>query len=306
MYLITGPEELLLRRAAEKILDELRRAGDLDVVDVQGGELGEAGLPDLRTASLFGNPRALLVRRAQDLPAGLVDALLEQLDGTTPEATVLLLASGTQRLQRLARRIKELGGRIDVKPPAEWDRTGWPRLVLDEFRRHGRAADQAAVTAVLEHAGTDVSVIAEKVAQVVAAAPAGRIGAAQVDEVVSGHGSRGTFAVADAMCARDPQQALVLLRGALEAGLEPLLILGGLAYRLRSIVAAASGVAGDVGLKVSQGQARHLEAARRNFGPGELSAAFRTLADADVGLKSSDLPAELVIERAVVDIATRR
>jgi DNA polymerase III delta subunit len=59
------------------------------------------------------------------------------------------------------------------------------------------------------------------------------------------------------------------------------------------------------GLTVSAGQLRHLERARRNFGAGELTAAYRTLADADVALKGGELPPRLVIERAVVEVATQ-
>jgi DNA polymerase III subunit delta len=308
MYLFAGPEELLLRRAAERLLDELRSAaGELEVVDLRAPELGEQGLPDLRTGSLFGTPRAVLIRQAEQLPATLSQALVAELEGAPPEATVILLASGTQRIMKLAKRIKELGGRFDVAPPRDFEDKKWASLIAEEFRRHGRAADQAAVGAILQHAGTDVGTIAEKVAQVCAAAAPGRVGAAQVEEVVFGHGSRGAFAVADAMCDRNPQEAMVLLRGAMEAGQDPVMILGALAYRVRSIVAVAGGLAPkEVGLNITSGQANRLKGVRRNFGPGELTRAYRALAEADVEIKSGELPAELVIERAVLEIASRR
>jgi len=306
MYLLTGPEELLLRRAAERVLDDLRaEAGDLDVTDLRAGELGEQGLPDLRTGSLFGIPRAVLVRQAQELPADASAALLAELDGTPAEATVILMASGTGRIQKLAKRIAGLGGRVDVAPPPDWKTAEWERLVADEFRRRGRTADATAVAAILDRAGTDVPVIAEKVAQVAAAAPAGKVSAEHVEAVVVGHGNRGSFAVADAMCDRRPGDALELLRGVLESGDDPVMVLGALVYRLRSIVAVAGGLDGkEAGVRISQAQRRHLERARRNFGPGELTRAYRTLAAADVEIKSGDLPPAFVLERAVVTVAT--
>jgi hypothetical protein len=82
--------------------------------------------------------------------------------------------------------------------------------------------------------------------------------------------------------------------------------LGALAYRLRSIVAVAGGLDGKaVGLNISPGQARRLRAVRRNFGPGELTGAYAALAAADAEIKGGELPASLVIERAVVAVATR-
>ncbi len=304
--LLVGSEELLLRRAADTLLDELRAGGALDVVDVRAADVRERGLPDLATGSLFGDPRAVVVRDAQELPTEAASVLLAMLDGPPPEATVILLASGTGRIQALARRVKERGGRTDVAPPRDWEEQRWAQLVADEFRRHGRSADKAAVAAVLGHAGTDVATIAEKVAQVAAGAPAGRVSAAAVDALVVGHGSRGSFAVADAMCDRNPDQALELLRGVLEAGDDPVMVLGALSYRLRSLVAVAGNLdGGAVGLNISPGQARRLKAVRRNFGPGELTGAYRELARADYEIKAGELPPAFALERAVVAVATR-
>lgn len=306
MYLLAGPEELLLRRAADRILDELRQeTGDLDVVDVRAGDLGEHGLPDLRTGSLFGTPRAVLVREAQELPASVSGALVDELEGTPTEATVILLASGTGRIQKLAKRVKALGGRVDIAPPPDWKTAEWQRLVADEFRLRGRTGDSSAVAAILDHAGTDVGGIAEKVAQVAAAVPAGTITGEHVEANVVGHGNRGSFAVADAMCERRPTEALTLLRGVLESGDDPVMVLGALAYRLRSIVAVAGGLDNAAsGLRISPGQRRHLDRARRNFAPGELTRAYRTLADADRAIKSGDVPPAFVLEQAVVAVAT--
>jgi DNA polymerase III delta subunit len=305
-YLFTGAEELLVRRAGEQLLDELRgESSDLEVTDVRAPDLRDAGLPDLRTGSLFGTPRAVLVREAHDLPADVSAALLAELEGTPLEATVVLLASGTARIQKLARRIKELGGRVDVAAPREWEERKWEQLVTREFARHARKPGRGAIGAILAHAGLDVAAVAEKVAQVCATAPAGPVTAEHVEEVVVGHGSRGSFAVADAMCDRQPDRALELLRGVLESGDDPVMVLGALVYRMRSIVA----VAGDidpkrVGLNISGGQAGRLRGIRRNFGAGELTGAYRLLAEADLEIKSGDVPPDLAIERAVVAIAT--
>lgn len=306
IYLLTGPEELLVRRAADRILGELRaESGDLDLTDLRASELGEDGLPDLRTGSLFGTPRAVLVREAQELSAAVSGALLAAVEGSPPEATVILLATGTGRIQKLARRVKALGGRVDVAPPPDWKTAEWERLINDEFRYRGRTADRTAVAAILERAGTDVAAIAEKVAQVAATAAAGTVTGEHVEAVVVGHGNRGSFAVADAMCDRRPGEALTLLRGVLESGDDPVMVLGALAYRLRSIVAVAGNLDNDAtGLRLSQGQRRHLDRARRNFGPGELTRAYQTLAAADVEIKSGDLPPAFVLERAVVAVAT--
>jgi DNA polymerase-3 subunit delta len=306
MYLFAGPEELLLRRAADRLLEELRAEGPVELIDLRAADLREQGMPDLRTGSLFGDRRVVLLRDANELPADASATLLSMLDGPAPDAVVVLLATSTGRILKLAKRIKALGGRVDLAPPREWEDRKWAALVRDEFGQHQRRATPAAVTAILSHAGLDVSQIAEKVSQAVAGVPHGTVDDGDVERTVIGHGSRGSFAVADAMCARDPARALELLRGVLEGGSDPVMVLGALVYRLRSIVAVAGKVdPKSVDLRISRGQAHHLRSARDNFGPGELTRAVRTLADADVEIKSGELPSEFVIERAVVQIATR-
>lgn len=165
IVLFVGPEELLVRRSADELLDELRAAGGgaLDVVDVAAADIQEqGGLPDLRTASLFGTPRAVVVRDAQDLPAAAAAALVAELEAGTNEAAVLLLATGTGRIPTLARRLKAAGARRDVLPSSEWQDRRCAELVDAELRRLGRAADAAAVAVLLDHAGLDVTAIAEK------------------------------------------------------------------------------------------------------------------------------------------------
>jgi DNA polymerase III subunit delta len=119
MYLLTGPEELLLRRAADDLIAELRAEDETEVSDLRASELKETGLPDLRTGSLFGARRVIVIREAQDLPAELSHALAAELEGSPPDATVVLLATGTQRIMKLGKRIKELGGRVDIVPPKD-------------------------------------------------------------------------------------------------------------------------------------------------------------------------------------------
>lgn len=303
--LLTGPEELLLRRAADRLLAELRGDGELEIEDLAAGDLKEVGLPDVWTGSLFGTPRAIVLRDAQDLPAATAAALVDLLSGPAPAATAILLATGTGRIQKLAKAVRAAGGRTDISPPRDFEDRKWAALVSDEFARHQRRCEPAALEAILAHAGLDVSSVAEKVAQVAVAAPAGRITRGHVEQLIVGVGSRGAFAVADAMCDRKPAEALTLLRGAFAAGEDPVKVLGALVYRLRSIVAVAGGLDGKtVGVSISPGQARRLQGVRRNFGPGELTDAYAALAAADLEIKSGELPPELVMERAVIQIAT--
>lgn len=307
-YLMTGPEHLLVRRAADRVLAELKAesGGELEVTEVRGSDLGEDNLPDLRTASLFAVPRAYVVRDAHLLPKVAAKALQLEITGRTATATIVLLSTQTKPIMGLAKAVKDAGGRIDVAPPKEWEEKAWRRLVVDEFRLHDRVPAEDAVDAVLDASGLSVNVIAEKVAQAAAGSEKGAtVTREQVDQVVVGHGSRGGFAVADAMCARQPAEALRLLRGCLDAGDHPVMVLAALTYKMRQLIAVAAGLDGkSVGLSIPRPQENKLVQARSRFGPGELTAAMQHLAACDLEIKSGDLDPAFAIERAVLGVAS--
>jgi len=120
-YLFTGPEELLLHRAAQELIEELKAEGPVEVTDTRAPDVAEDGVPDLQTASLFGDRRVVLIREAEALPAEVSAQLVAQLEHPAEGTTLVLLASGTGRIMKLAKRIKDLDGRTDIAPPREWE-----------------------------------------------------------------------------------------------------------------------------------------------------------------------------------------
>jgi DNA polymerase-3 subunit delta len=255
---------------------------------------------------LFGGRLCVVLRGAEALSGDLKREVEDYLARPGQEAVLVLVARGTGRIQKVAKLAKEHGERIDVKTPADWDDRGWDRLVGEEFRRLQRKADAGAIRAIRAHAGAEPGVIASKVGQVAAATEPGRpISAEDVEAVVEGHGRQSGFAVADAVADRDPAAALVALRGALEAGEAPLALLGAIVFRFRQLlVVRGGGNAKDAG--VSPNQHRRLKPIAQRFNAGELAWCHDRLAQADVDLKGSELAPELVIELAVLEVATSR
>jgi len=306
LYLLTGDDDLLLQREVERLLGELR-AEDADL-EVETADVSETEhLPELRTSSLFGG-RACLVLRGCELLTGDLKSEVEQyVESPSDDALLVLVARGVGKIQKINRHLKETGERREVKRPMDWDDQGWQRLVGEEFRRLQRNADGTGIRALLQHAGNDPSAIASKVGQVVAATPPDvMIDGDRVDELIEGHGRVSGFALADAVADRDPAAALVALRGCFEAGEAPLALLGAITYRFRQLlVARGGGNAKDAGASPGQFK-RSIGIAKRNFTPGELAWCHDRIAQVDVDLKGSDLPDELILELAVIDLASRR
>lgn len=303
VLLLAGSDDHLLRRELEQRLGQLRdEDADLEVLVHDVAELDH--LPEIRTASLFGGRTALVLRGAESLAGELKREVESYLEAPADEAVLVLVARGTGRIQRIAKLAKQHGERVDVATPADWDDRAWDRLVTGEFARLGRRADAGAVAALRAHAGNDPSTIASQVGAVCAATDAGAaVTAEHVEAVVTGHGRASGFAVADAVAERDVEAALVALRGALEAGEAPLALLGALAFRFRQLLRIRSGAsAKEAG--VSTGQHRRLQRLAAGFNPGELAWCHDRLAELDVQLKGAELPDALLLELAVVQLAT--
>jgi DNA polymerase III subunit delta len=303
--LINADDDLLLQRAVERWIADAR-ADDPEaaITLVDASEIEH--LPELRTTSLFGGRSCVVLRGVEAVTGSLKAEIEAYLDDPAPDATLVLAARGVGRIPKIAKLAGAAGQRVDLKRPADWDDRAWTALVGEEFARLGRQAEAAAIAALRAHAGTDTAAIASQVASVCAVASgAGTITAADVEAVVEGQGRSSGFAIADAVVERDPAAALVALRGALGAGEAPLALLGALVFRSRQLLQVRAGASPrEAGM--SPGQHRRMQGMVRRFGPGELAWCHDRLAELDLELKGSELPDDLVLEAAVVELATPR
>jgi DNA polymerase III subunit delta len=304
VLLLAGDDDLLLLREVDRRIAALTADDpELSVDRYDASELEH--LPELRTTSLFGGRTCIVLRGVEGVGGTLKGELERYLAEPSPDAVLVLVARGTGKVQKIAKLAKEHGRRQEVKVPADWDDRGWERLVGEEFRRLRRKADATAVAAIRTHAGNDASVIASQVGSVCAAhGGVATLTGEHVDAIVQGQGRASGFAVADAITDRDAAEALVTLRGALDAGDAPLAVLGAVLYRMRQLLLVRSGAsAKQAGIR-SDGQYRRLKGKASAFNPGELAWCHDRLAQLDVDLKGSDLPDELLIELAVIEVAT--
>jgi len=309
VLLIVGADPLLCDREVERQLDEIRTDGVPTYVQrLEATEL--EGLPELRTVSLLDERTCVVLRGVEQLSGEANRGLREQIEQylTAPDPTnvLILVARTIGRIPTLAKAAAAAGTRIEVAIPAEHDGRAWERLVAEEFARLERQAEPAAIAAIIEHAGHDATVIASQVATVCHATEAGRvITTDDVEAVVAGQGRVSAFAIADAIEQRDPAAALMALRGAMGSGEAPLRIVGALTFRLRQLLQARAGAdARDIG--IPPGRLTHLRRNAQAFLPGELAWCHDRLAQLDVALKGSDVPDDVLMDVAVIELATSR
>ncbi len=321
VILVTADDDHLLLREYEAVLEQVK--ADVPDADVQVHLVADLEhLPDLRTTSLFGGTTVAVIRGFGSKPdpkASLKEDLEAYLASPDPDAVLVLVARGTGSIRKIATLCEEVGRVVKAGIPAPWDERGWRDLVQGEFRRLRRRADASAVEAILSRAGTSAATISSHVSQVcLAHADVDTITEEHVAEVVEGAGNQGALAIASAAVEeRDPARTVTLVRGALADGEQPLGLLGAVTAKVRDLMVARAGL--DVGearhrpdrggapRRANPGQVKRLQQTAQRYEVGELQWCHDRLGRADIALKGdSELPPDVVLELALLDIATRR
>ncbi len=318
VILITADDDHLLLREYETVLAEVRGDHpDAEVAVHLAAELDH--LPDLRTSSLFGGRTVVVIRGVEAVREALKGQLEDYLASPDPEAVLILVARGTGKVRKIATLAADAGRVVEAGVPKPWDERGWRDLIGREFRRLQRRADASAVEAILDRAGTSAATIASHISQVCLAKPdVDTLTDVEVAEVIEGAGNQGGLAIADAALQdRDPARTVVLVRGALDAGEAPLGVLGAVTAKVRDLMVARAGLDVAEGRRrpdrsaakprVHPFQLKQLEQAATRFEVGELQWCHDRIARADLALKGdSELPSDVVLELALLDVATRR
>jgi DNA polymerase-3 subunit delta len=287
VYLLWGEDEFLLREAAFEVLGDVRPR-EVDAADWQQGETA-----DLATPSLFGEPRALLVSNAKALAEEAVRELARYVSAPDPDAPLVLTATVGERAKApaaLVKLVEGVGKVVEVKLQRK-DLTGW--LLRRASAKELHLAPEGA-NALVDTLGEDPAAIDQALDQLASAFPGERITADLVSRQFRGLGEQHIWDLCDRAFGRDLPGAMRSLRTLMEArGGEGLMILGGLAARLRDLMRVRSlpdrmppgELAKRAGLRFEWQARRYRDQARR-FTLEELAGVHERVTWADRALKS--------------------
>ncbi|HEX2024768.1 MAG TPA: DNA polymerase III subunit delta [Actinomycetota bacterium] len=301
--LLWGDDRYLLREAGRALFD----AAEPTVAS--GAEWRPGLTADLATPSLLGEPRGLLVLDADDLPGEAVDEIAAYAASPSPDACLVLCWSVGPRAKGPPKAIVSRLGNIEVTRVAV-DRKDLPRWVLDRARRRGVPATPQGATALVQTVGEDAAGLAQAVEQVATAHPKDGLTPQTVAAQFRGFGDRRTWELCDAAFTGDGPGALRALTGMLEAGEEPIMILGGVAARVRDLLRVAAldprtplgDAARAAGLRFDWQARRYRDQARR-YGVARLRVIHQELVEADRSLKQGGA-GDVVLVRLVAAIAS--
>jgi DNA polymerase III subunit delta len=286
VYLLWGQDEFLLREAALEILGELRPR------EVDGAEWVSGETADLLTPSLFGERRALLVSNAKALPDDAVGELKRYLESPDPDAPLVVTATVGERAKApaaLAKLFDGVGSVVEVKVQRK-DLPGW---LMQRARAKELSLAPEGATALVETLGEDPAALEQALEQLASAFPGERVTAEIVRRQFRGLGDQHIWDLCDRAFARDLPGAMRSLRTLMEGRGEGLMILGGLAARLRDLIRVRSlperlppgELAKQAGLRFEWQARRYRDVAKR-YTLEELAAVHERIAWADRALKS--------------------
>jgi DNA polymerase III subunit delta len=286
VLLLWGEDAFVLREAA------LERLGDLRPTEIDAGEWQGGELQSLATPSLFGEPRSLLVTDCRSLSKEAVIELAAYLAAPDPDAPLVLCYTTPERgkvaaaLQKLVEPLGEVRqvqiGRKDLEP--------W---LVGRAKRSGADLSGPAARTLVDVLGTDAGQLAAAVQQLTTAYSGQRITPTHVHGQFRGLGEQKTWDLCDRAFGKDLAGAIRALRAIEEAGDDALMVLGGIAARLRDLVRVRSlperlppgRIAKEAGLRF-EWQARRYQQQGRNYSIDELVVLHERITEADRALKS--------------------
>lgn len=318
VVLLVGTEQALADVAWRRLLAAVRE----QTPDVERHELGPVRFTvgDVSAAvapSLFGG-RRLVVLEGLESAAGPysdeVAAVAAELAAEPDDELVLVgRHGGGNGGKTVLAALQQVPGAVTVTcAPVTGDRER-ADVVVARLRAAGRRGDPDAVEALVEALGGDLAELMAVTGQLADTVVTGPVGLVDVRALVGGRREARGFDIADAAVAGRAGEALSLLRHALSQRVEPVLVVGALGMKLRSmakVAGAGRGPAAALAKELSMAPWQ-IDRARRDlqgWDPAGLRTAIVAVADADAAVKGEvpGVASAYALERAVVTVTDAR
>lgn len=310
--LVSGTEQLLAARAVEErrrlALAEVPEAevNRIDAIELQGSMLAE-----VVGGSLFASHIVAIIDDVGATPAEVVDQLVAVAVNPGDELCLILVHEGGNKGKGLVDKLKRAKvEQVQAAPVKAWE---LPRFCQAEARRLKVGLDAEAAEALVAAVGTDLRALTAALAQLVDDAAGEKIDSKLIGRYFAGRAEVTSFAVADAVLAGSPAQALERLRWALGTGVAPVLVTSAMAGAFRGLgkYLEAQGtrlneydLARQLG--VPSWKLKDFSRASRYWQVGGVAAAISLVARADAEVKGAAASADYALERMVLEILTHR
>jgi DNA polymerase-3 subunit delta len=303
VVMLWGEHLFLLREAARDVF------ADVHPQEIDGAEWQSGLTGDLATPSLFGEKRALLVANAQDLTGDAAAEVGRYASAPSPDARLVLAFVVSSRSKGPPKKVLEaLGKAVEVRRVA-LDRKELPGWVAARAKARGMPATPQGAKQLVDTLGEDPAALDQAVEQLASSHAKEGLTPQTVTAQFRGLGERRFWDLTDAAFTGNVASAMRTLTALLDAGEEPLALLGGIASRLRDLIRVRAlppkiplaEVARQAGLRFDWQARRYVEQAKR-YREEDLAAIHHELVLADGILKQGGA-GDVVLPSIVARIA---
>lgn len=314
VVVLVGSERFLADRAAKLLKKAVVGDGPSGFNDdvFQGAQVNaQRVMGAARTLPMMAQARYVLIRDAEAIPASELEGLATYVAAPSPSTCLVMVAEKLDGRSKLAKAAKSAGAWIDceaLKGPI------LERFVLGEAKRRGHPIDASATNALLDAIGNDLAALDDAIERLSLYAGKGNtIDVAAVEASVTRIRVDSIWTLVDAVAARRASVALAAVGSLLADREPPLKILAMVSRQLRMVAKAkqalADGLRGPEMARFAGAlpfKARDLESAARKFDDEALRSAFRAIAEADLALKGSKRPGDVVMEETILALCSGR
>ena len=313
VYLLTGTDRPKIARAVRRLRE---RIGADATEHLSARETAGADAVAVCNAlGLFvGEGRLVIVDEVERWKAADVKELAAYLGAPAPATVLALVAAEVKADSPLAKAVAKAGEVLAYNVP----KRRLPEWVAEQLARLGAKADAEACRALVDLVGDDLDELASEVQKLATWAAGDPISVGDVERLATGGGETAIFSLTDAWGARDVGAVLAAAESIMDRSHRP---------RSGELLRIASSLVNHVGrvrrcrrlaeegvrprdaaprLKMHPFAAEKAFAQAANFSAEELAGAIVRLAELDAAAKGgSRLPADLELERALVDVTRR-
>lgn len=237
LYLFVGPERFLRREAIDLLtgtVDEAFRPFNVDSFSAAETDL-ETILDVARQLPMMSARRLVVVAQPDAIRESAQETLEAYLKDPVETAVVVFVADALDQRRKTATALAKTCTTVSFAALSEPDAVRW---VEARVRQLGARIERPALGAIVDLAGTELTRLSVEVEKLVAHAGTGAIDVPAVRALVTRSREHQVWDLTDAILARDRGRAIRVVARQLDAGEDPLGLLGLLASTYRKMLVA--------------------------------------------------------------------
>lgn len=238
VYLLAGPEPLLLQECRDQVLQKAAAEGFSERQLIEAGakydweQLGEAG----GTLSLFAQRRIIDLRLPSGKPGAVgAKALTAWVDKPDPDTLLVVSCEqwdGSSRKAKWAQALDRAGTRVDIWPLKPEELPGW---IAARMQRRGLEPDQEAIMVLADRLQGNLLAAQQEIEKLALLKGSGPVSGADVLQAVADSSQFNGFLLSDRILEGNLQDSLRVAQGLRRTGVAIQLVAGALVSGLRTV-----------------------------------------------------------------------